>query len=142
MSNTILLGPDGIRKERLLATGKTITPGFLLEYTTDLAVQPHSSAAGAVKPVMIAIEEPENQGHGIDDDYTEDDEIVQVDFSEPGQDRYMFLAAGETAVLGSALASAGDGTLEVSSTNKVAYALEAVDNAAGYTAVRIRVEVC
>jgi hypothetical protein len=142
-NNTILLGPDGIRKEHPLQASKDVTPGMLLEYaeTTSFDVQPHSSDGGAVKPVMIAVEEPENSGHGIDDAYTVDGEIVQVDYSCPGQDRLMLLAAGENATLGALLESAGDGTLEVGSSNPVAKAIEAVNNTAGYVAVRIQVEV-
>jgi hypothetical protein len=141
MSNTILIGPAGIRKERKRST-VVVEPGMLLAYTTALAVLPHSSAAGMAKPMMVAIEEPENSGRDIDDGYDVTGEIVQCDFPLPGQDRYMWLAAGETASKGSDLNSDGAGALQVGSTNKVATALEAVNNSAGYVPVRIKVEVC
>ena len=143
MSHTVLIGPDGMRKERALYSASyPITPGMLVEYVTNtLTVRPHSSAAGVVYDVLIAIEEPENQGHGIDDAYAVAGEIVQVDFSAPGQQRNMLLSAGENVAAGALLESNGDGTLQAGSTHPFVRALEAKNNAAGYTAVRIAVEV-
>jgi hypothetical protein len=142
-SHTVLIGPAGMRKERLLYSASSpITPGMLCEYVTNtLKVRPHSTDGGAIYDVLVAIEEPENKGHGIDDAYTVADEIVQVDFGNPGQQRYMFLQAGENVAAGALLESGGDGTLEAGTTNPAFRALEAKNNAAGYTAVRINVEV-
>jgi hypothetical protein len=142
-NNTILAGPDGIRMERALYSASSpITPGILAEYVTNtLTVRPHSSDGGTVYDVMIAVEEPENSGHGIDDAYAVAGEIVQLDFSPPGSHRYMLLEAGENVAAGALLESAGDGTLEAGSSNPVVRALEAVNNSAGYSAKRIYVEV-
>jgi hypothetical protein len=143
LAHTVLLGPDGLRLERALYSASTpITPGMLIQYHSGaLTVEPHSTDGGAATPWMVAVEEPENTGHGISDAYTVAGEIVQVDFPYPGLARYMLLAAGENITAGQKLDSAGDGTLEASDGTAVARALEAVNNSAGYTAVRIRVEV-
>ena len=142
-NNTILAGQDGIRMERALYSASSpITPGMLTEYVTNtLTVRPHSGAAGVIYDCMVAIEEPENSGHGIDDAYAVAGEIVQLDFSPPGSQRYMLLSTGENVAAGALLESNGDGSLQAGSTHPAFRALEAKNNAAGYSNVRIYVEV-
>ena len=142
-AHTVLTGPDGIRLERAVYSASTpITPGMLIQYHSGaLTVEPHSSAAGAIATVMVAVEEPENRGHGIDDAYTVVNEIVQVDFPYSGCHRYMLLSAGENVAAGALLESNGDGSLQAGSTHPAFRAIEAVNNSAGYANVRINVEV-
>ena len=128
-----------------------ITPGMLVQRTLTNTVEPHSSAAGEARPIMFAVETESFASNGIDmggidDDYDEDGQSVLVAVCPPGTEVYALLAAGagnDTTGAGVLLASNGDGTLRVSSTNPVARSLEDVDNdpGSGGAAVRIKVEV-
>lgn len=102
-----------------------ITPGMLLELTSDGEVQAHSSAGGK-NLLMVALED-ELQGNGIDDAYGADD-VVQVWIPGRGDEGYLVLADGEDVSIGDALESAGTGYLRAyTSGEKVAVALEALD---------------
>ena len=116
-----------------VATAVAITPGYLLELTSAGTVQAHSTAAGNAAR-YIALED-ELQGKAITDDYAVSVPI-QVWMAVPGEEAYMLLANGQTAVIGSLLESAGDGTLNVHSADStgiyypkqiVGQALDAVD---------------
>lgn len=128
-------------KEWPVDAGDDITPGDLLEFvsTTD-EVQPHSSAAGVCRPLMVAAEAAID-GRGIDDDYDEDGEACFVIYPDRGDELYMWLSPGETAAIGSLLESNGDGALQVGSTAPYFRSLEALDLAAIYVNTRIKVEV-
>ena len=116
-----------------VATAVAITPGYLLELTSAGLVQAHSTAGGnAAKYIAL---EDEMQGNGIDDAYAVSVRI-QVWMAVPGEEAYMILKDGQTAVIGSFLESAGDGTLQVYSADStgiyypnqiVGQALDAVD---------------
>lgn len=139
--NTILLNVRAqFEKEAPLKASKDITPGMLIEYS-GADVQPHSSAAAIPAPLIVAVEAPWRYGSGIDDAYDTDGEQVAFHYILPGDEFYALLAAGEDIALGDLLESAGDGTLQADTSGDKFRALEAVDNGAGYTAVRIRVEV-
>lgn len=126
-----------------------ITPGDLLELASATTVQKHSTAnANAAK--MFA-RENDIFGKNIDDDYAAND-VVLCGLYERGAEVYARVAAGTAAItVGAALASAGDGTVqpvtasaattEAQRDGIVGYALEAVDNSGGGSAVRIRMEV-
>jgi hypothetical protein len=101
-----------------------ITPGMLIEITSANLVQPHSTATG-IALTMFALED-ELQGRGIDVEYAVSTK-VQCWLPGHGDEVYALLADGETAVIGSWLASNGDGYLRVSSTNPIGQAVEAVD---------------
>jgi len=88
----------------------TIIPGMLVELTTDGEVQAHSTAEGNASP-LFALED-ELQGNDIDDNYSSGDR-VQVWTAGAGDEIYAILADDETAVIGSLLASNGDGLLRV-----------------------------
>ena len=105
-----------------------ITPGHLVELTSANKVQAHSGDGVGAFPKMFALED-ELQGKEIDDAYAADDP-VQVWVCQPGEVVYALLKNGETAVVGSPLDSAGDGTLAVTTTASaviVGIALEALD---------------
>lgn len=103
---------------------EAITPGMLIELNSDGKVQKHSSGEGTIL-TMLAIED-ELQGKGIEDDY-EGDDPVQCWVPTPGDEAYAILADGNDVSIGDFLASDGDGTLQKSTTNPVAVALEAKD---------------
>lgn len=131
--------------EALDIYGGSIRPGMLVRRTLTNTVEPHGTATGAAAP-MFAVENPLLEGHGIDDLYDVDGEAVRIAFCQPGDEVYALLAAGsgnDTGGAGVLLASNGDGTLRVSSTNPVARSLEDIDNdpGSGGAAKRIRVEV-
>lgn len=105
---TITLMGDPVVKEYTGAAA--ITPGYLAEIDSNGEVQAHSTAGGSAQR-RFALED-ENQGKGISDDYAADT-IVKCGVFKPGDEVYAKLADGETAVIGSKLESAGDGTLRV-----------------------------
>lgn len=147
MTNTILIKGRGIRKEALAAA--IITPGYLIERIAAGTFQKHAGAGLNTSPLFA--EENELFGKGIDDDYPAGDQVL-AQFCVPGCEINAVLAANAAAiVIGDFLESAGDGTLRIATADvatdtaqreaMVAVALEAVDNSAGGTEVRIKVEV-
>jgi len=87
-----------------------ITPGMLIEVMSTGKVRAHATAGGNILP-MIALED-ELQGNGIDDDYAAADQ-VQCWVPVRGEEAYLILEDGETAVIGSLLESAGNGNVQV-----------------------------
>ncbi len=110
-----------------------ITPGQLIEHISTGKVQRHSTAEGnALK--MFALED-ELQGKGLADNYALDNK-VQCWVAGRGDHVNALLADGETVVIGSELASNGDGDLRLHDISSggaefpdalIGYALEAVD---------------
>lgn len=107
--NTILLKNYSDVFEEPLANA-AVTPGHLVEPMTTGKFRVHSTAEGNVIPAF-AIEDA-LQGKGIDDAYAEDDPM-RVWYPGRGNIVNALLSNGETAVIGSKLASNGDGTLRV-----------------------------
>ena len=132
-TNTITLKGHGIRNEAI--ANAAITPGHLVELMSTGKVRVHATAGGAGVERAFAIED-DLQGNDIADAYATG-AIVQYNIFRPGDEVYALLANGETAVIGSKLESAGDGTLRVVDADtsagtiaiqsQVAVALEAVD---------------
>lgn len=87
-----------------------ITPGNLIELMSTGKVRKHSTSGGNAT-AMFALED-ELQGKDIDDDYAAA-APVQCWTPVRGEEVFAWLANGETAVIGSLLASNGDGTLKV-----------------------------
>lgn len=146
--NIILLNVrnEFVPEEKPLASGKEITPGMWLEYTSG-NVQPHSSSAAVPSPKIIAVEMPfrprdpgSSVGSGIDDPYDQAGEAVPFHYALAGDRLYCLLAPGETITEGTLLESDGAGGLQAGGSTFVR-ALEDVDNGAGYVYARIRVEV-
>lgn len=147
--STIVLKGDPINKER--DAGGAITPGHLLQLDSDGDVTVHNSAGG--NATRWVARENDVAGDDIDTAYASG-EVVQIASCRPGDECYMYLADGETAVIGSFLESAGSGQLKVvdttadssgidNSQSVVAMALEAVDlsASANTAAARIKVEI-
>jgi len=144
--NTIKLKNYSKVFEEYIAAG-VITPGFLLEYTSEGKVQAHSSAGQNMIP-MFALED-ELQGNGITDAYEVDNQ-VQVWVPGRGDEVYALLKDGEDVAKGDFLESDGNGYLQKhvaessSYTNQiVAQALEAVDlsGSSGVDPATQRIEV-
>jgi hypothetical protein len=110
--------------EEYTSTAVEITPGMLIELTSANLVQAHSGSTG-IALTMFALED-ELQGNGIDVNYAASTK-VQCWLPGHGDMVYALLADGETAVIGSWLASDGTGKLIVSTTNPIGQAVEAVD---------------
>ncbi len=143
---TVHLKGDGLDKEA--AAIAAITPGDLIEFNST-GVRRHSVAAGNARKAFAL--EADYVGKGIDDNYAIGDRVLYKVY-ENGGEVYARVAAAATAITkGAALESAGDGTVRISTAAAatsnlqrdgiVGYALEAVDNSGGGSAVRIRVEV-
>lgn len=136
-----------IHNERLAATAG-FKPGVLVE-EVPAGVQPNSSAATNAQKLFALTNIA--RGGTIDDDYVVG-ETARYGAAHSGQEVYAWVAVGADAIpFGSALESAGDGTLRIVTTaaatadtardSIVAYALETVDNSGGSTSVRIRARV-
>lgn len=119
------------RREERVAAG-AISPGHLLTINSDDKVTVHSTEGGIAGRAFAEIDAL--QGNTLDDDYAADD-LVSINVEIPGSECQAFLQAGQTAIIGSNLISAGDGTLIVDGTETsgttvrqvVAIAMEAED---------------
>lgn len=154
MPNTVQLKTYSDEKQKEGIAAAAITPGELIEKDASGQFQAHSTAGGNVIP-RIAIEES-YIGNDIDTDYASGDQ-VRYNFGQPGEEYYMFLAAGENASDGDLLESDGAGALQVHTpqavdeggtatydiyTNEAHFvAAEDKDNSGGTSRVRIKVEV-
>lgn len=141
--NTIrLVDHLSIFKEMVVATGVTVLPGMLVARNSSGQMALHG-ASGGVAAKAFAFEQ-ELAGKGIDDAIPVG-EAGQVWYPVPGDEVYAFLAPAQNAAIGSFLASNGDGSLKVVSSedlNPIATAMEAVNNtASGATRARIRIEI-
>lgn len=139
---TIVLKGDPLQKERKAAGA--ITPGHLIELDTNGELIVHATD-GAIAANMFAIEDS-LQGQEIGDAYADDDRVQYI-VGRAGDEVLAWLADGETAVIGSFLVSAGDGTLRVMSGDSgteeavVAQAIEAKDLSASSVTAAARIEV-
>lgn len=142
----ILVGTPKIKEAD--ASG-AITPGHLLERSSATEFAVHASAGQNAAPLFAV--EAGFLGDDIDEAYA-DGERVYAHFAQPGDEVYALVAAAAPAIaVDDYLESAGDGTVrkvvasaataESARASIIGRAIEAVDNSAGGTAVRIRVEV-
>ena len=107
MNTVILKRYNKIEIEKTAAAD--ITPGYLVELTSDDEVQHHSTPAGNAVP-MFALEDG-LLGNGLDTDITEGEKCM-VWIPQRGDEVYAMLAAGQTIVIGDLLSSNADGTLK------------------------------
>lgn len=145
-SKTILLKGDGIFKEA--KSSAAITPGHLINLASTGLIAVHAGADLNAAPAFAI--ENENVGKDIDTAWSSGDLVTYI-IPERGAEINALVPAGAAAiVIGDLLASAGDGTLKKTAAaapaatnvrSLVARAMEAVDNSAGGTPVRIRVEI-
>jgi len=145
--NTILLKGDGVQKEG--NAGGAITPGHLINRNTTVdAVVVHATAEGNAYPLFAL--ENDVFGKDVADAYAANDRVLMV-LAAPGAEIHALIPAAAIAiVVGDELVSNGDGTLKKVTAGAVtvgnlrrvvARALEAIDNSAGGTPVRLKVEV-
>jgi hypothetical protein len=124
--------------------GAAIKPGHLVMLDTDGDYVPHNNAYGKAER-LFALEDA-LQGKSIDDSYASGD-IVAMTVATPGDEVYAWLAAGEHAVVGEQLVSAGTGAfMEATdsdvSEERLVVALEEVESesSAGVeTRIKVRV---
>jgi hypothetical protein len=149
-ANQIQLSGQFVREEDVAS--ETIKPGHLVEVHTSTGrkLRKHATAKGFAERAF-AVEDPlqgktaaSGQARGIDDAYVAT-EIVQYNISSPGARVSAWLKAGENVAIGDKLVSAGDGTLQETSSGDldvVAIADEALDlSASGAVATRIDVRI-
>lgn len=110
MKNTIKLKKYVDIIEEYQATDATVTPGALLELTSDNLVKAHATNGGLALP-MFALED-ELQGKGIADNYAANDKI-QVWVASRGEVVYALVADSEDIATGDFVASAGNGKIKV-----------------------------
>lgn len=141
-----------------LKSAAAIAPGELVEKNSSGLLILHATAGGNAYP-WIADFNPfaaTNTSAAIAQDWASGD-YVRYFRGLPGEEYYMLLDAGENASIDSPLESAGNGSLQVhtpiaadeggtdtytiNTRAVVAYALEAKDNSAGGSPVRIKVMI-
>ncbi len=148
MLRVVVIGHnEALYKEANVA--EAITPGHLIALNSSGAMIKHATAGAAASagenfrmPVKVAVEN-DIFGKGIDDAWAVNDQGLYQQL-DTGCEWMALLAAAATAVTyGAYLESAGNGTLRITTIegNAIARALEAVDNSAGGSPARIRVEV-
>lgn len=147
--NVVRYGWDQLTIREGYVDGTTMTPGHLVEETSD-GYQPHSSDGGAVGQVMVA-KDMRGRGYEVDPTVTyPDNEFISFVNANSGVGLTMLLAVGEdlsAAYPGgeTRLVSNGDGTLRQFSGDDpddvVAEAQEGVDATGASNAQLIDVEV-
>lgn len=136
---TVLLkGKERATWKELIAAA-TITPGMLVSITSAGKWTPHATAGGTAL-TAFAVENDIN-GKGIDDNYVAND-WVQTAILCPGSEVNAIVAAAAAAiVVGDQLVSNGAGGVKKGNGTTdvvLGYALQAVDNSGGGSAVRIQ----
>jgi hypothetical protein len=126
-----------------------ITPGMLVErhvVSTVQKIRPHATADGAAQKAFAF--EHETIGKGITDNYAVGDRVKYLVVNRGAEIYALVPAAAPAIVVGDILGSNGDGRLKkvtVAATtlagSEIAVAIEAVDNSAGGSPARIRVQV-
>jgi hypothetical protein len=135
---TIRLKGVGTRMERVATAA--VLPGSLvmLNATNNLVVH---ATAGGTTPAIFALEN-ELIGKGIDDAYASGDYIQAEHFNSGDWVLGYVDAAAAAIAIGDQLESAGDGSLRkhVSGT-PIAISMDALDNSAGASIARLRVDI-
>lgn len=145
--NTIYLKGDPQGREGIAT--QAIVPGQLVRIAplpagtiNDGRILGVSLHAAGKNSQMAVAREADIFGRSIDDAYAKDDTVLYNEFRK-GDMFYGFLAVAGTVVVGDQLTSNDDGSFKKAGADDViiAVATEAVDNAAGDTQVRLKVEV-
>ena len=132
---TIELHGHGVPHEAV-ADG-AITPGHFINWTGA-----NSVGVGGGSAAHVA-REYDLTGKGIDDAYADGDQVLFTTYMA-GSSTYSLVAAGAAAIAaGDLLAVQNDGTVAKAASGAfaLAQAREAIDNSAGGSAVRIKVEI-
>ena len=135
-----LRGPSAGQSEDW-AAAEAITPGHLVTRNSSNLLIKHNDDAPAMNVAADFAMERDEMGKDIDTAYAIGDSVKVGHFS-PGDRVNAIIASGVNAAADSYLESAGDGTLRVrTSGTAVAKALEAVNNSAGPSSARLRVQI-
>lgn len=128
--------PDNaVQRTREAKAAGAVTPGMLCELTTSGMIQAHSTADGATKGKMVAIENfwsDHGSGAAIDHAYAADETVSYI-HAQPGDELYMLIAASQTIAIGDALVSNGDGYLKEETVDASTLA----DGIVGYAAAAV-----
>lgn len=141
--NTILIRSFLNIRGQSVATAVAITPGMLLERTSGLLVQKHSTAAGPVEK-LFALEDAE-QGKGITDDYAVS---VPIQHIKPVPGERVYAIASGTVTKGEFVESSGDGSVRTYTGQASGGAAEATNSIIGValetvsTTERVIIEIC
>lgn len=138
--NTICLKTNGNPYRKEGKAQGAITPGDFIERASDGDFIRHTAVG--TNSLLYAVENTSNGG-GIDDDYATGDNVL-ANYAQSGDEVYGFVAASAVAiVIGDPLEFDGAGGFkkDADGSNTQAYALTAVDNSAGGSKARIKVEI-
>lgn len=134
--NAVYLGGSRIQVNELKAT-EAITPGMLIQR----ASTGWKKADTAKEPGSTFATEQSMQNKGVDDAYASGD-LVEASVGQKGSVFWAIVASGANITKGGRLENAGNGYLRAWTDAAQAFeALETVDNSAGPSTARIRVEV-
>lgn len=144
---TVILKGEPQVAEAVMATSAAIKPGHLIELTSAGTVRKATTTGFGAQVnrnagALFALE-PGWRGGDIDTAYANGDTVTYT-VAKPGDEIYAFLQDAENVVIGQALQSAGDGSLEAVDSDgfAIAVALEAVNTTGGASAeARIKVRV-
>jgi hypothetical protein len=144
--NTVLIKGRGIRKE-FKAGAAGIMPGHLLTLNTSGQAIVHATAAGNAARLFAV--ENEVVGKEISDAYANGDNVIAEHLPSGAEVNAFVIANGAAIVIGDYLESGAAGGLRKTTANAatadtqrsgvIAQAMEAVDNSANGSQVRIRV---
>lgn len=120
------------------AASGTVLPGHLVELNTAGRSQVHSTPGGQAQKAVALNQDMLNRG--VDIAYIDGD-LMEVGVLEAGATAWMLIPSGQNITDGDKLESAGDGRLRaVTNGEPLFMAIEDVDNSAGPSDARIRVE--
>ncbi|CAB4190464.1 hypothetical protein UFOVP1196_61 [uncultured Caudovirales phage] len=138
--NKVHLGGD-VTLINDVAAGEALTPGHLIDRYNDSGTMKYRKHTGTSLAGSTFANDQSMLNKGITDAYASGD-LVEAIIAHRGASVYAFIASGQNIAQAAFLESAGNGTLKVYSSGvKIAQALESVNNSAGPSDARIRVEV-
>lgn len=147
--HTVWLNVEDTREvhEANVASGQTVEPGMLLEWSSGDLQGRAGAAESAQKMVALEKEVPDDETvDTLEDDWTAG-QLMRFIYAQPGDLLYMILADGENVTAGAVLGSHADaghvGALTVDATalagSIVGYAQESVNATAAATRIKVRI---
>lgn len=141
--NRIFLGgePKNPTLNNSFGAKEAITPGMLLDLDTTSTITRWKKAATAKAPTTTVMLDQLLLNQGIDDACAIGD-LIEVAELAPGHAFYAIIASGANITAGDKLENAGNGKLRAwTDASRAFRALDTVNNSAGPSDARIRVEV-
>lgn len=118
---------------------EAITPGMLVELFTSGGVTRFRKSTLTGAQSVHVMRNMSMQNVGIDDACAAGD-LIEVLACQPGTTVYGLIASGANIAAGDPLSDAGNGYFKAASGVTIARAIQTVDNSAGPSTARIRVE--